>query len=59
MPELNVSASGSGILKDFFVILLGAMMGAVLVYVWDMTGGKLLANPAFDTVLPGGGVVTG
>lgn len=48
MPEVGISESG-GLFKDFLVIMIGAMIGAAIVYVWDITAGRALAN-----AVPGG-----
>jgi hypothetical protein len=41
MADVSISADGS-LAKGFFVILLGAIGGGILKYVWDISLGKLL-----------------
>lgn len=38
MPETSISAH-DGLLKDFFIILLGSALGAFLVWIWNATLG--------------------
>ena len=44
MAEISVSSGSHSLIKDFAIIVLGAMFAALIVYGWDMTIGRLLAS---------------
>lgn len=59
MPDLAVESGGGSLAKDFLVILLGAALGAILVYIYDVTLGRFINGALVNATSEAANVAAG